>query len=276
MAAAAAAIAAVSTAATSAASAVQSLGQLGETTSPREVPEWSASPAETTTLERRSVVLAPGAHVSRLRQGEHFHAEFRATRTTSAPAPQHYPYSASSSGAHVSQYGSCPWHEYSGGHSNASSYGPPPPPASYAPTPPMPSSPRPDGPPPPVPPSESDWSFSSGHSQALQAQFVPPGEFPSSDSSGWNSNGNSVDGSYIPSAFVGQPVGTKKVGNIWLGDSGATTHMTLSTDLMYDTRPPPPHRSRVILGDGSIKKVHSSEPQQDRLPGNPLRYVICA
>ena len=46
------------------------------------------------------------------------------------------------------------------------------------------------------------------------------------------------------------------MGDIWLGDSGATSHTTRSTDLMYDTRPPPAHRSKVILGDGSIKKVH--------------------
>ena len=28
-----------------------------------------------------------------------------------------------------------------------------------------------------------------------------------------------------------------------------------NTDLMYDTRPPPRHRSRIILGNGSLKKV---------------------
>ena len=42
---------------------------------------------------------------------------------------------------------------------------------------------------------------------------------------------------------------------MWIGDSDATSHMTRSADLMYDTRPPSPHRSRIILGDGSIKKV---------------------
>ena len=31
--------------------------------------------------------------------------------------------------------------------------------------------------------------------------------------------------------------------------------MTRNADLMYDTRPPPPHRSRIILDGGSIKKV---------------------
>ena len=82
-----------------------------------------------------------------------------------------------------------------------------------------------------------------------------PGEFPSPVSSHWRTNGDSVGGSYLPSAFVGQPVGIDQVGDVWIGDSGAYSHMTRSADLMYDTRPPYPHRSRIILGDGSIKKV---------------------
>ena len=47
--------------------------------------------------------------------------------------------------------------------------------------------------------------------------------------------------------------------DVWIGDSGATSHMTRNVDLMYDTRPPPPHRSRIIPGDGSIKKVQFIE-----------------
>ena len=70
-AAAAAAIPAVTTAET-AASAVQPLGQLGETISPTAVPERSASPAETTSSGRRSVALAPAAHVSAVRRGGSF------------------------------------------------------------------------------------------------------------------------------------------------------------------------------------------------------------
>ena len=31
--------------------------------------------------------------------------------------------------------------------------------------------------------------------------------------------------------------------------------MTRNADLMYDTRPPPSLRSRILLGDGSIKKA---------------------
>ena len=94
-------------------------------------------------------------------------------------------------------------HEYSDGHSTASNYGSPPPPASHAPAPPMPSLPRPHGLPPPAPPSESDWSFSFGHAQAPQTHDVPAGEFPNSVSSNWSINCDSVDYSYPPSAFVG-------------------------------------------------------------------------
>ena len=42
---------------------------------------------------------------------------------------------------------------------------------------------------------------------------------------------------------------------MWTGDSGATTHMTRSAESMYDTKPPSPHISRIILGDGSIRKM---------------------
>ena len=190
---------------------------------------------------------------------EHFPAECTETRNMPASAPQHRPDSAPSSGAQVAQYDSCPpppWtsHEFSDGYSTSSSYGPTPPHGSYAPAPPMPPPPRPDGPPPPALPSEPDWSFSSRHSQALQAHYVPPSEFPSSVSSDWRTNGDSVGGSYLPSAFVGQPVGIDQVGDVWIGDSGTTSHLTRSADLMYGTRPPSPHRSRIILGNGSIKK----------------------
>ena len=89
------------------------------------------------------------------------------------------------------------------------------------------------GPPPrPVAPSDSDWSFSSGLSQALQAQYVSPGEFLSSDLTVRRADGGSVGGSYLPSAFVGQPVGVDQVNDVWIDDSGATTHMTRNADMM--------------------------------------------
>ena len=88
---------------------------------------------------------------------------------------------------------------------------------------------------------------------------MPPGEFSRSVSSDWSSNGDSVGGSYLPSAFAGQPVGIEQVGDTWIGDSGATSYMTRHADLMHDTWPPPPHRSRIILGDGSTKQFNSSQ-----------------
>ena len=84
---------------------------------------------------------------------------------------------------------------------------------------------------------------------------MPPGEFSSSGLTDGRVDGDSVGGSYLPSAFVGQPVGIDQVGDVWIGDSGATTHMTRNYDLMYATKPPSPQRSRIILDDGSIKKV---------------------
>ena len=85
---------------------------------------------------------------------------------------------------------------------------------------------------------------------------MPPSEFPSPVSSDWRTNGDSVGGSYLPSAFVGQPVGIDQVDDVWICESGTTSHLTRSADLMYGTRPPSPHRSRIILGNGSIKKEH--------------------
>ena len=84
---------------------------------------------------------------------------------------------------------------------------------------------------------------------------MPPGEFSSSGLTDGRVDGDSVGGSYLPSALVGQPVGFDQVNDVWIGDSGATTHMTRSAELMYDTKPPPLHRPRIILGDGSIRNV---------------------
>ena len=195
-----------------------------------------------------------------------------------APAPWHHPYAVSGAhaaqygtgahavqygtGAHVAQYGTHPlppWTSHDNdGHSTSTTYGPPPH-ANYAPAQPMPPPPRSVGvtptPPPMAPPSDSDWSLSSGPSQALQTQYMLPGEFLSSGLTDRRTEDGSVGGSYLPSAFVGQPVGVDQVNDVWIGDSGATTHMTRNADLMYDTRTPSPHRSRTILGGGCIRKV---------------------
>ena len=85
---------------------------------------------------------------------------------------------------------------------------------------------------------------------------MPPGEFSSLGLTDRRADGDSViGGSYLPLAFVGQPVGVEQVNDVWIGDSGVTTHMTRNADMMYETKPPSPHRSRIILGDGSIRKV---------------------
>ena len=155
-------------------------------------------------------------------EGEHFPADCMITM----PAPMPHSYAASSSGAraaqygtgahaaqystgaHVAQYGTHPlppWKSHgSGGQSTSSAYGPPSHQVSFAPAQPMPPPPRSVGPPPPPAPlSDSDWSFSSGPSQALQAQDVPPCEFSSSDLTDRRAYGDSVGGSYLASAFVG-------------------------------------------------------------------------
>ena len=70
---------------------------------------------------------------------------------------------------------------------------------------------------------------------------MPPGEFASLDFNDWGVEEGGVGSSYLPSAFVGQPVGIDPVNDVWIGDSGATTHMTRNADMMYDIRPPSPH-----------------------------------
>ena len=89
---------------------------------------------------------------------------------TGAHAAQQY-----STGAHVAQYGTHPlttWTSTSNNHSTYSAYRPPSNQASFAPAQPMPPPPHRSvgSPPPPAPPFDSDWSFSSGPSQALQAR----------------------------------------------------------------------------------------------------------
>ena len=206
--------------------------------------------------------------------GEEDHFPADCVITMPAPTLRHHSYAASCSGAHAPQYSTGahvaqydthplpPWTSHdSDGQSTSSTYRPLPHHASFAPAQPMPPPPRSVGlPPPPAPPSDSNWSFSSGPSQALQAQYVPPGEFLSSDLTDRRADGGSVGGSYLSSAFVGQPVGVDQVNDVWISDSGATTHLTRNADMMYDTRPPSPHRSRIILGG---RKTRLGVPQQD-------------
>ena len=135
--------------------------------------------------------------------------------STGAHTAQQY-----STGAHVAQHGTQPLPPWTSNDSDtqltSSAYGPPSNQASFAPAQPMPPPPpRSVGPPPPpAPPSDSDWSFSSGPSQALRVQYVPPGESSSSDLTDGLVDGDSVGGSYLPSAFVGQPVGVDQVNDV--------------------------------------------------------------
>ena len=191
-----AAISAVTTAGT-AASAVQPLEQLGENTSPSAAQPLeqlgkttsptaarkSASPAEITTSGRRSVTPA-ACHVSAVRRGGAFprrlsdnYARTNATASSSGAHAAQY-----GTGAHVAPYGTHPlppWtSHHSDGHLTSSTYGRPPQHASYAPAQSVPPPSRSVGPTPPPsgPLSDSDWSFSSGPSQALQEQYVPLGK----------------------------------------------------------------------------------------------------
>ena len=89
---------------------------------------------------------------------------------------------------------------------------------------------------------------------------MPPGEFSGSSVSSVShfshvTHSDSATGSYLPSAFIGQSIGIDQVGDIWVGDSRTTSYRTRCANEMYDIRPPPPHRSRIILIDGLIKKV---------------------
>ena len=155
--------------------------------------------------------------------GEEEHLPAGCVITMPAPTPHSYtaPFSGAraaqygtgahsaqySTRAHVAQHGTHPLPPWTSTDSDTqstfSAYGPPSNQASFTPAQPMPPPPpRSVGPPPPpAPPSDSGWSFSSGPSQALQTQYVPPGECSSSDLTDRRADGDSVGGSYLPSGF---------------------------------------------------------------------------
>ena len=88
---------------------------------------------------------------------------------------------------------------------------------------------------------------------------MSPGELSSSVSNDWRTDDGSVGGSYLPLAFVGQLVGIDQVGDVWIADSDATSHMTRSADLICDTRPPSPHNlgsSWVVV---RLRRCNASE-----------------
>ena len=89
---------------------------------------------------------------------------------------------------------------------------------------------------------------------------MPPSEFSGSYVSSVSHSlyvvhSDGVTGSYLRSAFVGKPAGIDQAGNIWIGGGGVKSHTTRSADVMYNTRPLPPHRSKTVLGDGLMKKA---------------------
>ena len=71
-------------------------------------------------------------------------------------------------------------------------------------------------------------------------------------------NSNKLEGTFLRSAFVGQPASVNQVGGLWIGGSEAACQMINNAELMYDIGPPLPNRSRVILRGGSTKKVESN------------------
>ena len=103
----------------------------------------------------------------------------------------------------------------------------------------MPTPPAPHGP--PVPPHLS-WSFSTNRD--VKTQFCPPGE--SVSLSGIVSSGSTrktlarvtrpPPNNYLHSALAAQSKGSSS--DAWIGDRGASCHMTNEASKMYCVRPP--------------------------------------
>ena len=92
----------------------------------------------------------------------------------------------------------------------------------------MPTPPAPQGTP---APSDLSWSFLT--ERAVMTQFCPPGEFV--DLSGFVS---SSWARIVPtSAFAAQSRNSHS--NFWIGDSGASCHLTNDASKMYCVIPPP-------------------------------------
>ena len=91
----------------------------------------------------------------------------------------------------------------------------------------MPTPPAPQG---TREPSDSSWSFST--ERAVMTQFCLPGE--SVDLSGFVSNSSArIEPN---SAFASQSHNSRS--DVWIGDSGASCHMTNDASKMYCMRPP--------------------------------------
>ena len=108
----------------------------------------------------------------------------------------------------------------------------------------MPTPPAPQGTP---ASSDSSWSFST--ERAVMTQFCPPGE--SVDMSGFVS---STSVRIVPNgAFAAESHNNRS--GFWIGDSGASCHMTNDASKMYCMRPPPLDQRGVTTRDGTRLRV---------------------
>ena len=56
----------------------------------------------------------------------------------------------------------------------------------------------------------------------------------------------------MPNDFAVQTVETT---DVWIGDSGASSHMTNDASQMYDIRPPCPDEALITISDGTRRRV---------------------
>ena len=119
---------------------------------------------------------------------------------------------------------------------------------------------------PPVP-SESSWSSFS--EQATPAQFAPPGKFHVPNESVVGDV--TVPSSYLHCAFVVQSGSNDDDG--WIVDSGASCHMTHDRTRMYNSRPPPPGRETITIGDRPRIKVEYIGKSGQRITLVDVAYV---
>ena len=56
----------------------------------------------------------------------------------------------------------------------------------------------------------------------------------------------------LPNAFVVQ---TAEKTDVWIGDSGTSSHMTNDATKMYDVRPPCPDEAKITISDGTRRRV---------------------
>ena len=95
--------------------------------------------------------------------------------------------------------------------------------------------------------SDSSWSFSTD--RTVMPQFRPSGEsaYPSGTVS------SSSVRIILTSAFAAQSQNSRS--GFWIGDSGASCHMTNDASKMYCVRPPLPDQREVITSDGTRLRV---------------------